>query len=160
MAKLDLKRLSADIEKHERERASDPGARCLTGAMATVRDNLKEIEALKADGKNWVAIAAGLAKQGVTQGDNQPITAKRLTALIASVKRQAANKAAKEALRANRKDLLPPPQLERRASPVRLARELTEPARKATPMSSMTEDELRKSNFDKHTDIFRKDTKT
>jgi hypothetical protein len=160
MAKLDLKRLSADIENSEKERASDQGGRRLTGAMAVVRDNLAEIEALKADGKSWVAIAVGLAQQGVTQGDHQPITAKRLTALIASVKRQAANKAARQALRANRKDLSPPSQPERRVAPVRLARELTEPARPETEIPSMTEEDIRKSNFEKHADLFRKDTNT
>lgn len=160
MLKLDLKRLKADIEQSEKCRSADSGGRRLTGAMAIVRDHLNEIEALKASGKSWVVIAAGLAKQGVTQGDNQPITAKRLTALIASVKRQAANKAAKEALRANRKDLYPSPQPERRAPTVRLARELTEPARPATPIPAMSEDEIRKSNFDKHADIFRKGSNT
>ena len=159
MPKLDLKRLKADIEQSEKDLSADPSGRRLTGAMAIVRDHLSEIEALKASGKSWVVIAAALAKQGVTQGDNQPITAKRLTALIASVKRQAASKAAKEALRAHRKDLLPPQQPERRASPLRLARELTEPVRQAAPISAMTEEEIRQSNFEKHSNLFRKDTK-
>jgi hypothetical protein len=160
MPKLDFKRLKADIEQSEECRFADPGGRRLTGAMAIIRDHLAQIEALKASGRSWVMIAEGLAKQGVTQGDNQPITAKRLTALIASVKRQAANKAAKEALRANRKDLFLPPQPERRVASVRLARELMEPARPASPMPSMSEDEIRKLNFDKHDNLFRKDTNT
>jgi hypothetical protein len=70
MLKLDLKRLKADIEKSEERRTVDPGGRRLTGAMASVRDHLREIVILKASGKSWPVIAAGLAKQGVTQGDN------------------------------------------------------------------------------------------
>ena len=50
-------------------------------------------------------IAAALAAQGVTQGeDRQPLTADRLTALIASVKRQAERKRVKSERRRLRSD--------------------------------------------------------
>ena len=125
--------------------------------MAVVRDNLKEIEALNAAGKSWVAIAAALAKQGVTQGDNQPITSKRLTALIASVKRQAARKAEKHAARSQRQDLLSAPSPDHRGSPLKLAHELTHGARQEEPSASMTEEEIRRANFDKHSSLFKKE---
>jgi septal ring factor EnvC (AmiA/AmiB activator) len=157
MPKLDLKRLRADVDQHEKERAADPGRRRLTGAMAIVRDHLKDIEALKAAGKSWVAIAAGLAEQGVTQGDNQPITAKRLTALIASVKREAARRAEKEARRAERRDVALPTPPPRRVASLRLADELANPPRNMTPAAAPTEEDIRRANFDKHAKLFRKE---
>jgi hypothetical protein len=160
MLKLDLKRLKTDVQQCDQDRPADWGGRRLTGAMAIVRDNMKEIEALRDAGASWVSIAEGLARQGVTQGDNQPITAKRLTALIASVKRQAARKAEKLALRAQRQDL-PPSAPPKRGSPlVKLARELTDPSRQEARGSSPTEEDIRQANFDKHSNLFRKDAKT
>ena len=40
------------------------------------------------DGATWTEIAAGLAAQGVTQGDGQPITGRRLTALMHNIRVQ------------------------------------------------------------------------
>jgi len=156
MAKLDLKRLRADIAKHENEKASAPAARRLTGAMAIVRDNLAEIEALNAAGKSWAAIAAALAQQGVTQGENQPITARRLTALIASVKREATRQEAKLESRAQRRDLSPTKSSEQTRTARRLAPELTRQRSDTPPVATMTEEEIRRANFDKHSALFRK----
>jgi hypothetical protein len=125
--------------------------------MAIVRDNLQEIEALKAGGNSWVAIAAGLAEQGVTQGDHQPLTAKRLTALIASVKRQAALRAVKAEARDQRRDLRPQRSQKSPEVPLRLSNELTRLQQETAPAASMTEEEIRLANFDKHSAIFRKD---
>ena len=73
--------------------------------MAVVRANLTEIERLRVDGATWVAIAAALAQQGVKQRDGKPITARRLTGLIASVRRQDASREQSKARRASREDL-------------------------------------------------------
>ncbi len=107
MPKLDLKRLAKDVDVLRKSRPADlgPGGRRLTGAMAIVRDNLEALEALHASGTTWVDIAAGLAAQGVTQGNGDPITGNRLTALRASVKRQAAKRAERQARRSVRPDL-------------------------------------------------------
>ncbi|MEG9528992.1 MAG: hypothetical protein MIL41_25020, partial [Hyphomicrobiales bacterium] len=72
---------------------------------AVVRENLEELRALHDAGHTWVDIAAGLASQGVTQGSGQPLTGKRLTALIASVEREAIAKSRRQATRAARIDL-------------------------------------------------------
>ncbi|WP_425375025.1 hypothetical protein [Methylobacterium brachiatum] len=59
--------------------------------MAIVRAHLETFEQMHRDGASWVDIAAGLAAQGVMQGTGeaaQPITARRLTALMASVRRE------------------------------------------------------------------------
>lgn len=160
MARLNLNKLRRDVEVAAADLlANRPGAqrRKLTGAMAVVRENLKEIEALKAAGKSWIAIAAALAEQGVTQGNNQPLTAKRLTALIASVKRQAAGRVAKEEARGQRRDLPSKQSPKSHDARLRLADELTHRGPGTRAPASMTEEEIRLANFDKHSLIFRKD---
>ncbi len=77
-----------------------------SGAMAVVRAHLTEIERLKADGATWVAIAAALAQQGVKQRNGTPITDRRLTGLIASVRRQDADRERAKARRMSRVDLV------------------------------------------------------
>jgi hypothetical protein len=52
-----------------------------TGATEIVRKHFAELQRMHyQDGASWIEIAAGLAKQGVTQGDGKPITGRRLTA--------------------------------------------------------------------------------
>jgi hypothetical protein len=151
MLKIDLKRLKADVDRIQRDRPANvgPGGRRLTGSMAVVRENLMALEAMKAS-RSWVTIASGLAAQGVTQGDGQPITAKRLTALIASVKRQDALKAAKQAKREQRQDAPMPTSLAGPPRPPsRLAPELTRLARHVTDESPATEEDLRRSDLAK-----------
>jgi len=169
MPKLDLKRLSRDVDtlRTSRPLGVGPGGRRLTGAMAVVRDNLAALEALHAAGASWVDIAAGLAAQGVTQGQGEPLTGKRLTALIASVRRQAARHAATEARRRARPDLprfpvsanrqVPPP--DPAPTPAsRLAPELQ--ARPVPPPSDdapLSEAEIRQHQAERHSHLFKKD---
>jgi hypothetical protein len=160
MPKINIERLKADVAQARRDRPADvgPGGRRLTGAMAIVREKLAALETLKAGGATWVQIAAGLAAQGVTQGENgEPITGRRLTALIVSVKRQLARQAAKQAVRERRADppiLAPPETIRPRA---RLAPELmASKGRTATSAASLTEEEIREANFNRHADLFRK----
>lgn len=160
MRRVNLTKLRRDVEiaaAAQLESRRGPHGRRLTGAMAIVRDHLTKIEALRAAGKSWGSIAAGLAEQGVTQGDNIPITAKRLTALVASVKRQAARRAEKEEWRTQRRDLVTPRSLEPCSSSLKLAPELTRSEPQATPVATMTEEEIRRANFDKHSSLFRKE---
>ncbi|RYY10354.1 MAG: hypothetical protein EON55_16535 [Alphaproteobacteria bacterium] len=171
MPKLDLKRLAKDVDTLRSNRPVDrgPGGRRLTGAMEVVRDNLEALETLKASGSTWVDIAAGLAAQGVTQGEGEPITGKRLTSLCASVKRQAARKAAAEARRLARPDLqrrsrpasaqgLPPPDLTPGASGSRLAPELqSRPTSPPPDDAPLSEAEIRQLQADKHRHLFKKD---
>lgn len=106
MAKIDLTLLRRDVQELLRRRSSSFEGRRPTGAMAVVRDNLDAFRTMRAGGATWVQIAEALANQGVTQGDGDRITAKRLTALIHSVARQAKRRSEREAKRASRADLV------------------------------------------------------
>lgn len=161
MPKLDFKRLTNDVDALRRSRPADlgPGGRRLTGAMAIVRDNLDALEAMHAGGATWGDIAAGLAAQGVTQGAGDPLTAKRLTALCASVKRQAAKRAAKQAKvqveRSRRLDLRPTPVAPARR--LQLASDLTPKPLTPPELSAASEQEIRQAQFDGLQDLIRKD---
>ena len=74
--------------------------------MAVVRQYLQQLDALRASGATWAEIAAGLAGQGVTQGEGHPITAKRLTALVTLIRKADTRKAAAKAKRVGRSDAL------------------------------------------------------
>lgn len=151
MTKLDVKRLRADVASMRQERQPKVGAvgRTSTGAMALVREHLSELEALKAAGATWPEIAAALAAQGVTQGPAQtPITAKRLTSLIASVRRQVARRAEREHRRSRRLDQAPmTPTSAPRAERVRLAPELAQRSAPAAEDPAEIETEYRKTRF-------------
>lgn len=161
MPKLDLKRLAEDVDTLRRSRPAGlgPGGRRLTGSMAIVRDNLDALEALKAGGSSWVDIAAGLAAQGVTQGEGDPITGKRLTALISSVKREVAKEAAKQeaaqARRARRPDLRQAPATPSRR--LRLASDLTSKPLTPPESSAASEQAIRQAQLDGLQDLIRKD---
>jgi len=158
--KLDLKRLRADVKRIEDNRPADggPGGRRITGSMAIVRENLPALLEMRAKGGRWVDIAAGLALQGVTQGaSNGPITGKRLTALIASIRNQEARKAAKQAQRAQRRDVGKP--FEGGASSrskLRLAPELTRQAPAQTD-SAAAEEAIRRSGLATVQALFKQD---
>lgn len=73
--------------------------------MAVVRTHLAEIEGLKDEGATWVDIAEALAEQGVRRRDGGPITGRRLTGLIVSIRRQDAKRRSATERRASRRDL-------------------------------------------------------
>ena len=116
MPKLDLTKLSRDLDRRRRDRPDGvgPGGRLVTGAMGIVRENLAQLEALHAAGATWVDIAAGLAAQGVRHGSGEPLTGRQLTGLIASVRRQARQREARTSQRLGRSDLpkIAPPRLQ------------------------------------------------
>lgn len=117
MPPLDLSRLRRDLKRRRDARppGQGPGGRPGTGSMAIVRAHLEAFEQMHRDGASWVDIAAGLAAQGVTQGTGdaaQPITARRLTALMASVRRERERHARAAQTRLGRNDLGPAPRSE------------------------------------------------
>ena len=57
------------------------------------------------DGASWNEIAAGLAAQGVTQGGGQPLTGRRLTALMHNIRVRTEKLKSKGALRSTRENL-------------------------------------------------------
>lgn len=107
MPKLDVTRLTRDLDRRRRDRLDGvgPGGRLMSGAMAVVRENLAQLEALHDAGASWVDIAASLASQGVHHGSGAALTGRQLTALIASVRRQARKRQSRIAQRLERPDL-------------------------------------------------------
>ncbi|MGU3404092.1 hypothetical protein [Methylobacterium brachiatum] len=76
--------------------------------MAIVRAHLEALDQMHREGASWVDLAAALAAQGVMQGTGdaaQPITARRLTALMASVRRERERHAHAARTRLDRNDL-------------------------------------------------------
>ncbi len=104
---LDPDKLRQDVEvlSAERDQSSGSRGRPRSGAMSAIRQHLTAITALRDDGATWPDIAAALATQGIVQGDGTPLTGRHLTALIASIRRQDAGRAAARARRAVRVDL-------------------------------------------------------
>ena len=103
---LDIKRLQRDVAALGLLRATENVARGkASGAMAIVRTHLAEIERLRGEGATWTDMAAALAGQGVRRRDGTPITGRRLTGLIDSIRRQDAKRQRAMARRAFRGDL-------------------------------------------------------
>lgn len=158
---IDVKKLRRAVaaRKAARPDGIGPGGRVATGAMALVRSNLGAFDDLRAGGATWAEIAAGLAEQGMTQGDGEPITAKRLTALVALVRKADATRAAKASVRQGRGDLAAEPKADTKRTAdtkLRLAAELTRPPTAPTDHGP-SEGELRREAYDRHTHLFRKD---
>jgi hypothetical protein len=79
-----------------------------TGATAIIEPALPLIRDLRKQNHSWSAIAGALARQGVVQGsDRQPITARRLTALIAAIEKRGRRQAERQRGRGLRQDLTP-----------------------------------------------------
>lgn len=107
--RLNLHRLRRDVAARGLSREADDVARGkASGAMAIVRAHLPEIERLKGEGATWTDIAAALAGQGVKRRDGGPITGRRLTGLIDSIRRQDAKRRRAMERRASRADLSEP----------------------------------------------------
>ena len=111
MGSLNLKRFRADLKASRADRtASAPGRPASTGAMALVRDNLDRFDAMRAEDPalTWADIAVALDKQGVRQRDGQPMTAKRLCALISTIRKQRASQQKAAIVRDQRGDVANP----------------------------------------------------
>ena len=100
---LDLERLRRDIAALGIARSAQQQG--TSGAMGVVRAHLADIERLKDEGATWVNIAEALAEQGVRRRDGGPITGRRLTGLIDSIRRQDTRRRSATERRASRRDL-------------------------------------------------------
>jgi hypothetical protein len=153
---IDLRKLRRTVAARQ---AARPGGRVPTGAMALVRANLAAFDELRAGGATWAEIAAGLAEQGMTQGDGEPITAKRLTALVTLVRKADVARAAKASARQGRGDLVGEPKADAkrtRDTKLRLAAELA-PSLPTAADHGPSEGDLRREAFDRHDHLFKKD---
>lgn len=154
MPKLDLTKLTSEIKRRLRDRPEGvgPGGRPVSGAMAVVRENLAQLEALHAAGASWVDIAASMASQGVHHGSGAALTGRQLTALIASVRRQARKRQARTAQRLARPDL---PKVT--APRLQLSPDLAERRPTPTPSPLATEEDLRREALASLNDLLKKD---
>lgn len=107
---IDSKRLTKDCANAQATLAANGHGLRRTGATAIIEPILTLIRELRVQKHSWAAIAAALAKQGVVQGvDREPISARRLTALISAIDRRERRREARLAGRARRRDLAPLP---------------------------------------------------
>ncbi|WP_299813136.1 hypothetical protein [Tardiphaga sp.] len=107
---IDSKRLIKDCATAQAVRAASNHAHRSTGATAIIEPILPLIREFRIQKFSWAAIASALAKQGVVQGgDCQPITARRLTALISAIEKREQRREARLSVRAKRRDLAPIP---------------------------------------------------
>ncbi len=159
---IDLKKLRRTVAARQAARPTGvgPGGRVGSGAMALVRSNLAAFDELRAGGATWAEIAAGLAEQGMTQGDGEAITAKRLTALVTLVRKADATRAAKASARQGRGDVAatePASIVKRKGeTKLRLSAELASSSLTVEDRGP-SEGELRREAFDRHDNLFRKD---
>jgi len=128
-----------------------------TGATAVIEPLLPIIRELRARKYSWAAIAAALAKQGVVQGVNrEPITARRLTALISAINKRVRRQEERSAGRAKRRDLVPLP---RQAHTLALSADLSVPAVAATTVTASEEDFRREEFDDRVRSLLKEDSK-
>jgi hypothetical protein len=156
--KIDLKRLRSDVHRLKAGRVDSPIGKIKTGATEIIRSHFDELERMHhEDGASWNEIAAGLAAQGVTQGDGQPLTGRRLTALLHNIRVRAATLKSKGATRSPSEHRSNPIQkLGRRSTKtVSLALEMSRPHNESQPDNTISEDEIRHAELSKHAHLFR-----
>ena len=113
--------------------------------MAIVRTHLAMIEGLKAEGMTWVAIAAALTRQGVKQRNGKPLTGRRLTGLIHSIRRQEAGRQKASVRRASRADLVTEPLAMSRPRPSKTSSPVPSRSAEAPHGEAETPAEVRRS---------------
>jgi len=107
---INAKRLTKDCAEVQSVLAESGHSHCGTGATAIIEPVLPLIRDLRKQKHSWSAIAAALARQGVVQGvARQPITARRLTALISAIGKRERRHAKHSESRFRRQDLAPSP---------------------------------------------------
>ncbi|MGY4329427.1 hypothetical protein ACVWWG_003844 [Bradyrhizobium sp. LB7.2] len=156
---IDLKGLRAHVKQLKARRATSPIGKIKTGATEVIRAAFEEIERLhREEGASWTEIASGLAAQGVTQGDGQPLTGRRLTALMHNI-RTRAEKLKGEAIVRDRTKT--PRERFQKDDPtakrtVSLSPEMSRPLGGSVPELTINEDEIRRTELAKHAHLLRK----
>jgi hypothetical protein len=157
--KIDLKRLQSDVKRLKASRINSPIGKVKTGATEVIRRHFDELERMRhEEGASWTEIAAGLAAQGVTQGDGQPLSGRRLTALMHNIRVRAEKLESKGAARApHERPRNPSQKLDgpcRKA--ISLSPEMSLPRRETEPDQVISEDEIRRAELSKHAHLLRK----
>lgn len=149
---LDVSRLRQDVEANEaakEARGAKRDGRVKSGSMQAVRENLSQIKSLHADGHIWNTIAEALATQGMTQGDGDPITGRRLSALVSAIEKQAERRGHKLAARRQRRDIV------QSAHASRLSSDLSAtPRHQPSRSNAPSEDQLRRERLDAVKELF------
>lgn len=132
-----------------------PIGRAKTGATEIIRENLGELLRLRGEGASWSELAASLASQGVTQGDDEPLTGRRLTALINNIKARDA-KLMEKASRSGHAPAAASAPRARKHAPVRLSSEMQKPVSSELPLASVDEQELRVAELERHAHLLKR----
>lgn len=156
---INVKRLRSDVNQLKRRRKASPIGKVKTGATEVIRKHFAELERMHyQDGASWVEIAAGLAEQGVTQGDGKPITGRRLTALMNNIRGQAKRNDQQKSSAAREPGSVRPSGT--RASKNRvslpLAPELLRSHHGKSPELTLSEEEIRRNELVKHAHLLPK----
>lgn len=157
--KIDLKRLRSDVKRLKADRVDSPIGKIKTGATEVIRRHFDELERMHhEDGASWTEIAAGLAAQGVTQGDGRPLTGRRLTALMHNIRVRAEKLRSKGSVRTPGEHLPTPIQklAGRSRKTVSLAPEMSRPRSEKLPDPAISEEEIRRAELSKHAHLLRK----
>jgi len=157
--KIDLKRLRSEVNRLKANRIDSPIGKIKTGATEIIRRHFDELERMHhEDGASWTEIAAGLAAQGVTQGDGRPLTGRRLTALMHNIRVRAGKLRSKGPVRTPGEHLPTPIQklAGRSRKAVSLAPEMTRPRGETPPDQSISEEEILRAELSKHAHLLRK----
>lgn len=103
---INAERLTKDCAKAHAALAANGNASFRTGATAIIEPVLPLIRDLRRQKRGWKAIASALASQGVVQGvDRKPISARRLTALIAAIEKRERRQTQRQRGRGLRQDI-------------------------------------------------------
>ena len=157
--KIDLKRLRSDVKRLKASRADSPVGKSKTGATEIIRKHFDELERMHYEGgASWTEIAAGLAAQGVTQGDGQPLTGRRLTALMHNIRVRAEKLRSKGAVRRPSEHLPTPIQklAGRSRKAVSLAPEMSRRGTEKLLDQVVSEEDIRRAELSKHAHLLRK----
>ena len=142
---INEKRLTKDCLTAQSALAASGRAHRGTGATAIIEPALPLIRDLRRQKHSWSAIAAALARQGVVQGvDRQPITARRLTALISAIDKRERRQAKRSESRFRRQDLAP---VQARSHSLALSTDL-KPTGAAADTDSDSEETIRRREFE------------
>ncbi|WP_156402841.1 MULTISPECIES: hypothetical protein [unclassified Bradyrhizobium] len=140
-------------------RVASPIGKVKTGATEIIRKHFDELERLHhEDGASWTEIASGLAAQGVTQGEGQPLTGRRLTALMHNIRTRAEKLKGKAIPRDRTKMPAERPQQDGRTArkTLALSAEMMGPSGGSLMDETISEDEIRRTELARHAHLLRK----
>ena len=142
---INSKRLTKDCLNAQSALAASGCGHRGTGATTIIESVLPLIRNLRKQKHSWSAIAAALARQGVVQGgDRQPITARRLTALIAAIEKRVRRQAERQHGRGLRRDIAPS---QTRSHTLALSADF-KPANLTADAATDSEEQIRRREFE------------